>query len=290
MKELKFQNTKQLNVRKNGRSADAITPNFIYGCGGGCSTSYCYVERWDRPYIYVNENVDDILEACNAWVETQPWPKIPNQTDSQYYTLDIGCSTDVCLHWKNYNWIKIFEWFKAHPKLKATFATKYVNNNLLKFNSNQKVRIRFSLLPQIMSSILEPNTSNINIRINAIKRFQNAGYDVHLNFSPIVLYKGWIDDYKVLLQQIVESGSELTKIGLECIFLTHNKQQHERNIKCGNFESEKLIWTPELQENKVSEYGGHNVRYNHKVKPIAIKTFTNLLTEYLPMCQIRYIF
>lgn len=28
------QNTKTLHIRPNGRSADYITPNFIYGCAG----------------------------------------------------------------------------------------------------------------------------------------------------------------------------------------------------------------------------------------------------------------
>lgn len=39
------QNTKTLHVRPNGRSADYITPNFLYGCAGGCRNSYCYVMR-----------------------------------------------------------------------------------------------------------------------------------------------------------------------------------------------------------------------------------------------------
>jgi hypothetical protein len=35
------QNTKTLLTRDNGRSSDAISPNFVYGCAGGCLSSYC---------------------------------------------------------------------------------------------------------------------------------------------------------------------------------------------------------------------------------------------------------
>ena len=38
------QNTKTLITRDNGRSSDAISPNFIYGCLGGCMKSYCVEE------------------------------------------------------------------------------------------------------------------------------------------------------------------------------------------------------------------------------------------------------
>lgn len=39
------QKTKTLITRDNGRSADAITPNFVYGCLGGCMKSYCVEEN-----------------------------------------------------------------------------------------------------------------------------------------------------------------------------------------------------------------------------------------------------
>ena len=38
------QNTKTLITRNNDRSSDAISPNFVYGCLGGCMSSYCVEE------------------------------------------------------------------------------------------------------------------------------------------------------------------------------------------------------------------------------------------------------
>ena len=48
------QSTKTLKTRDNGRSADAISPNFIYGCLGGCMKSYCYVGRYNHDKVYIN--------------------------------------------------------------------------------------------------------------------------------------------------------------------------------------------------------------------------------------------
>ena len=84
------QKTKTLVTKDNGRSSDAVSPNFIYGCLGGCMKSYCYVGRFNHNKVYINDNTDDILISINSWLMKQRWPKIPNQTDSKYYTVEIG--------------------------------------------------------------------------------------------------------------------------------------------------------------------------------------------------------
>jgi spore photoproduct lyase len=108
------QKTKTLITRDNGRSADAITPNFVYGCLGGCLQSYCYVARFNKDKVYLNQNTEAILKSVNNWIENKPWPKVPNQTDDTYYTFDIGCSTDVPLLSKHYDWQKVFNYFNYH--------------------------------------------------------------------------------------------------------------------------------------------------------------------------------
>ena len=291
MPQILTRNTRTLHIRPNGRSADFITPNFIYGCAGGCRNSYCYVMRHNHESIYVNENIDQILSLIHKHIETLS-PKVANQTDDQYWTYDIGCSTDVGLHWKHTDWLKVFDFFKENPSAKATFATKYVNPKLLDFDPRQKVRIRFSLMPQNISSILEPKTSPILERIKAVNTFIEAGYDVHLNFSPIVAYEGWLEEYEDLFQCLDVHVKEIYKpfVKAECIFLTHNAHQHERNILANRLESESLIWKPEIQENKVSEYGGDAVRYKRGVKSNFIQRWVALHKKVIPWNIVRYIF
>lgn len=291
MVQLISRSTKTLHVRPNGRSADFITPNFIYGCAGGCRNSYCYVMRHNYESVYVNENIDEIVEVINKHINNLP-SKIPNQIDEKYWTYDIGCSTDVSLHWKHTDWFKIFKFFKGHPKAKATFATKYVNAKMLDFNPEGKVRIRFSLMPTSISRILEPKTSQISERIKAINTFIEAGYEVHINFSPIVAYTGWLDDYALLFRELNSTIDNQYKpaIKAECIFLTHNIIQHERNINHGNNESENLIWKPEIQENKISQYGGEAIRYKAYIKKNFIQRWSALHKSIIPWNIIRYIF
>lgn len=278
------QKTKTLTTRDNGRSSDAISPNFIYGCLGGCMSSYCYVGRYNHDKVYVNENIEQIMTSVGKWVYKQPWPKTPNQVDPVYHTIDIGCSTDVPLMGKHYNWQRVFDFFNMHDRLKSTFATKYPTMFLpMKYDLvKDKHRIRVSLMPQKYSSILEPNTDLIGSRIAEIPKLQEV-MEVHINFSPIIYTEGWLNEYRKLFQEIKAAGID-TKC--ECIFLTHNVHQHERNSELVR----DLIWRPDIQESKDSQYAADNIRYQWQLKKQMVKDFISLYSEYFNPAGIRYIF
>ena len=184
----------------------------------------------------------------------------------------------------------LFNFFKAHDDILGTFATKYVNKTLLEFNPKEKIRIRFSMMPEKKRALHEPNTSTIEERINAIDKFKDAGYDVHLNFSPIIVYKGWLDDYEQLFKTIDKKVKNKEGVFAECIFLTHNKKMHYDNIVKGKEEQEYDLWDPKLQENKTSEYGGANVRYKSRIKKHFIDKFIEEHDKVIPWNKIRYIF
>ena len=292
MATLKHQRTKTLTIKPNERSSDFVTPNFIYGCLGGCRNSYCYVMRYNYDTVFVNDNLEEILAKLEKHVALQHFPKPANQVDPQYWTYDIGCSTDISLHWKHYDWQRVFDFFKHNEKAKATFATKYVNEALLEYDPQKKVRIRFSLMPQSLSNHLEPKTSLIRERIAAIRTFSERGYEVHLNFSPIVVYEGWLEEYRALFEEIALAVPPklYPEVAAECIFLTHNPWQHERNLERGFTSSEALLWQPQMQETKRSQYGSEGVRYKVPLKREYIKDWVALHSQVIPWNTIRYIF
>lgn len=292
MPKLKRQRTKTLSIKANERSSDFVTPNFIYGCLGGCRNTYCYVMRYNYEQVFINENLEEILGKLEGHLARLPFPKPPNQVDPTYWTYDIGCATDICLHWKHYPWARVFGFFKKHPHAKATFATKYVNTELHSYQPDKKVRIRFSLMPQAISSLLEPHTSPVAERLAAIVPFADAGYEVHLNFSPIVVYEGWLEQYRQLFQAVAAAVPARLReeVKTEAIFLTHNPWQHQRNLERGMAASEALLWQPSQQEEKLSQYGSQALRYKIPLKREWITQWQQLHQEVIPWNGIRYIF
>jgi spore photoproduct lyase len=285
-KLIKKINRKSMLIRPSGRSTDFISPSFGYGCLYDCS--YCYMKRHKPKGLDIAENIEDILTTVNNHAYFTPVDK-PNQTHPVLTTYDISCNEDFALHAKFYDWQKIFEFFKNHPLAMGSFATKYVNPDFISYDPNKKVRIRYSLMPQHMSDKHEPNTSKILDRIKAVDAFIDAGYEVHLNFSPVIVYKGWRKDYKELFEMVNEYIDYKDEVLAEVIFLTHNKKKHLANLK-NHAEAEKDLWIPEIQQNKISQYGGENLRYELSLKKKFIEQFTAIHDSIIPWNKIRYIF
>jgi spore photoproduct lyase len=275
-------------IRPSGRSTDYISPSCGFGCLYNCS--YCYLKRHKPEGLDIATNTVDILTAIDhhSWFADA---EKPNQTHEQYITYDISCNEDFALHAKQHEWQKIFGFFRDHSRAMASFATKYVNPALLTFDPKQKVRVRFSLMPIEYSLMLEPNTSNIWHRIYAINDFIEAGYDVHINFSPVIVGKDWLDKYRLLFAMVdtVVKPEYKDRVKAEVIFMTHNEQKHKYNLK-HNLPGEDLLWVPQVQESKVSQYGGTNIRYKHDVKAEYIRQWTAVHDEVIPWNTIRYIF
>tara|TARA_B100000131_G_scaffold56879_1_gene52126 strand:- start:158 stop:1018 length:861 start_codon:yes stop_codon:yes gene_type:complete len=286
---MKYVQRKAMTIRESGRSSDYITPSFGFGCLFKCT--YCYMRRHVPKGLTIANNPEDILIAIEKHCEDLPWPKKPNQTHDEYYTYDFSCNEDFVLHAKYHDWKLIFDYFKNHEKAFGTAATKYVNKSLLDYDPDRKVRIRFSLMPQVLSDKLEPGTSKILDRIKAINQFYDAGYDVHVNYSPIIMYENHGDDYNELFELVDKyvDNSIKPEVKAESIFLTHNQKLHKYNVD-NNVKGEDLLWKPELQENKVSQYGGKNIRYKWEDKRTYINSFKANHHSVIPWQQIRYIF
>lgn len=280
---------KSMTIRPSGRSTDFISPSFGHGCLYNCS--YCYMKRHKPEGLSVATNTMDILTEIDHHVWFADVEK-PNQT-GDFITYDISCNEDFALHAKYHEWEKIFAFFRDHPLAMGSFATKYVNEDLLKFNPEGKIRVRFSLMPEKWRKILEPNTSPIDLRLNAVPRFIDAGYEVHLNFSPVIVHDNWLTEYEFLFH-LIKRHSHVNDwnndaVKAEVIFLTHNESKHKHNL-ANQFPGEDFLWRPDIQESKISQYGGDNIRYKHDLKAEYIKQFTELHDEIIPWNTIRYIF
>ena len=277
---------KSMIIRESNRSSDFISPSFGFGCLLECT--YCYMKRHRPKGLQYATNTNQILDEINSHVLFTSIEK-PNQTHPFYTTYDISCNEDFALHSKYYDWQSIFEFFKDHNKAMATLATKIIPNNFLEYNPNEKVRIRFSMMPQDLSTILEPNTAPIIDRIKAVNTFRNAGYDVHLNFSPVVYYKNWIREYEKLFKMVDDIVEDKENVLAEVIFLTHNVKKHEYNL-ANNIGKEDLLWQPDFQEAKESQYGSRNIRYRYGIKREMIELFKSAHKRIIPWNTIRYIF
>ncbi|BCY12133.1 spore photoproduct lyase family protein [Actinoplanes sp. L3-i22] len=283
---------KTLTARPNGRSADFIAPSTANGCAMACA--YCYVPRhkgYSNP-ITVFANIEKIAAYVSGHASRQGPKPAPNECDPLAWVYDIGensdCSVDARISDNVRDLVELFRWM---PGAKASFATKHVNRELLDWDPRGRTRIRFSLMPQADAKILDIRTSPIDQRIAAIDDFVAAGYEVHVNFSPVVVRDGWLADWAALLDQLDAGIGPAAKkqLAAEVIFLTHNRELHEVNLGW-HPKAEELIWRPALQQPKLSQNGSWNVRYRTGEKGRYVAALLDLIAARTPYLHVRYAF
>jgi spore photoproduct lyase family protein len=283
---------KSLSARPNGRSSDFIAPSTSNGCAMACA--YCYVPRrkgYANP-ITVFTNIDKITRYLRGHVARQGVKPEPDQVDPHAWVYDIGensdCSVDAVV---SDNVADLVATFRELPTAKASFATKFVNRDLLGYDPRGRTRIRFSLMPERDSKLLDIRTSSIGERVAAVDDFVEAGYEVHLNLSPIVLREGWERDWADLLQRLDdELGAPFKRqAAAEIIMLTHNRDLHEVNLGW-HPKAEEVLWRPELQQAKRSQSGMWNVRYRNDHKREGVQRLQDLIAAHAPWLRVRYAF
>jgi spore photoproduct lyase family protein len=281
-----------LSTRPNGRSADWIAPGASNGCAMACA--YCYVPRrkgFANP-ITLFTNIEAIVAHVRRHVRAQGPKPEPNQCDPEAWVYDIGengdCSVDalVCD-----NTADLIDAFKTLPTAKASFATKFVNPDLLALDPRGRTRVRFSVMPADDARLLDVRTSPVPERIAAAADFLDAGYEVHFNLSPVVLRPGWERDWADLLAHLddVLPARVKEQAAAEIIMLTHNRSLHEVNLGW-HPRAEDLLWQPDIQETKRSQNGALNVRYALETKQRALARLRDLLERHAPWLRIRYAF
>jgi spore photoproduct lyase family protein len=283
---------KSPRIRPNGRSSDFIAPSLANGCAMSCA--YCYVPRrkgFANP-ITTFANIEQVLRATERHIARQGRKPAANQCDPVDWVYDIGensdCSVDA---WVSDNVRDVVELFARTDGAKASFATKAVNRDLLGYDPRGGTRVRFSLMPRDVSRLVDVRTHPIEHRIAAIDDFVEAGYEVHVNLSPVIVHDGWLEAWDELLGELDAGVGPAAKAQLaaEVIFLTHNDRLHEVNLGW-HPRAEELLWTPDVQEPKRSQTGGWNVRYRRGWKGARVRELLALIERRAPWLRVRYAF
>ena len=276
---IKVQNTRTLVTKPNNNSANCIAPNVIYGCFGGCVDTYCYMSRYNGRRVFVNKNVDQIFQSVVEWEKT--FYKEPDQQDPIYTMVDVACNSDLVLMQKHMPepLIDYLKRYDDHPRLNSTMATKYPGLLKLDVNHfNKPPRVRVSLMPQKYSNILEPKMQNILSRIEDVNRLKDLGWQVHINYSPLVFHIAWKELYYELFSKVKEIAG-INKC--EVIALTNHKQQMAR---ASDLAKELMRRSSEIKN------ASGVMRYPLRHKTRLLNEFKDIYKEFFPLDTIRYIF
>jgi DNA repair photolyase len=216
----------------------------------------------------------------------------PNQVDPRDWVYDLGENGDLSVDALISDNVRdLVALFRTLPNAKGSFATKGVTPALLGYDPQGRTRIRMSLMPHGMAKRLDVRAPSIAERMAFVPELHRAGYEVHLNFSPVVLHEGWEAEWTALFAELdaVLPAALKQQLAAEIIMLTHNEALHDVNL-AWHPKAEEMLWRPDIQEEKRSEAGGVNLRYRTGWKGRWLARFQALLAQHMPYCRVRYAF
>ena len=189
---------------------------------------YCYVPRrkgYANP-ITVFTNIEQILAHLRRHVAEQGAKPEPNQCDPAAWVYDLGensdCSVDALVSDNVTDLI-------AHVPRPAD-GQGVVRDQVRQPRPARRRPAGPHPHPVLADAARRrpaarrPHHARSPSGSPPIDDFVAAGYEVHLNFSPVVLRAGWIDDWTELLRRLDDELSAAAKAQAACevIFLTHN--------------------------------------------------------------------
>jgi DNA repair photolyase len=118
----------------------------------------------------------------------------------------------------------------------------------------------------------------ISDRIKDVNRLKDLGWEVHINYSPVIFYPGWEELYDDLFNEVKLIAGENK---CEVIALTNHALQMSRS----NELAQKLMrFSSEIKNNEKI------MRYPLSYKTKWLNTFKYLYSQYFDLNTIRYIF
>jgi DNA repair photolyase len=133
-------------------------------------------------------------------------------------------------------------------------------------------------MPQPYSDVLEPKMQKIESRIADVNRLKELGWEVHLNFSPLVFMPGWSKHYDQLFKRVKELAGENK---CEVIALTNHVNQM---IKASDEAREIMKYSDEVKNRSGV------MRYPLAKKHKLLAMFKEIYSNHFDIKTIRYIF
>ena len=118
----------------------------------------------------------------------------------------------------------------------------------------------------------------IESRIADVNRLKELGWEVHINYSPLVFYPGWKEEYDKLFIQVKEHAG-INKC--QVIALTN----HTNQMAKASIEAQDMM----KYSSEVKNQSGV-MRYPLIHKSRLLREFKEIYSKYFPLNTIRYIF
>lgn len=261
----------------NHKTSDFLVPYTSSGCTAMCMYCYlvCNYNKCSYLRLFVNRE-----EMLNKIIKTS------NQSEKEL-TFEIGSNSDLILENTITNNL---EWtipnFANNNRGYLTFPTKFdMVEPILNLDHKGRVIVRMSVNPENIIRRVEFGTSDLENRVKAINKLQEAGYKVGILIAPIIFVDNWKEEYENLLIFLQENLSSAVKKSafFELIFMTYSYVHKMINKEA--FPNAINLFNPEIMTGR----GRGKYMYKKETREKGEEFLRKTMKKYLPNVEILYI-
>lgn len=167
--------------------------NCLYDC------AYCFLNSYLNSFGIVQfTNTENIFTEIDAFSA--------DSDKEMIYRIGSGEYTDS-LMMDSISGIgkRLIEKCGAYPNIMIELKTKSKNiDHLLSIKNKGNAVLSWSLNTGKNVLKYEKDTSSVKERIEAASKACMAGFNIAFHFDPVIIYKGWEDDYKALIEELFD--------------------------------------------------------------------------------------
>jgi spore photoproduct lyase len=253
----------------------------VTSCPGMCEYCYLNTTLGKKPYIRVYVNIDEILERAGSYIRERA-PEV---------TVFEGAATSDPLPVEPWTGAlrQVIGFFGREEHGRFRFVTKFSEvNGLLDVRHNGHTRFRFSLNTDYVINKFEKGTPPLAERIAAAARVAGAAYPLGFIIAPILVYKGWQEEYTELFRELQSAVAYGVPADLTFEFITHRFTARAKTNILHIFPETKLPMDEEERRFKFGQFGYGKYIYPQDVFAGVQEHMYKLAGEFFPQARVEY--
>jgi len=168
--------------------------NTDLNCPMDCT--YCILQHYlDNPVMVSHVNTDDLWEQLDRFLY---------QHRSRFIRIGTGELGDsLALDDITERSKEFIAYFREKTRVNFELKTKTINtDNILCEKPADNIIIAWSLNTELMAKKEEKGAPAVKDRIEAAYEVQKKGFRVAFHFDPLILYRGWEQDYRDIIDRL----------------------------------------------------------------------------------------
>ena len=267
---------KTLNFKSCQPSADyrVVTGT---SCPGKCE--YCYLAKslGSASYVRVYVNIKEIKKAIKKHIR---------KGHGEVVTFEASSSSDpVAVEHLTGSLAQLINFFAGQPKGRLRVVTKFAFvDDLLELEHAGHTRFRFSINAPYIVDSFEHLTSPLEERMEGAAKIQQAGYPTGFIIAPLMIYQGWQEEYKTMLEQLQKKlpAPDSSELSFELIMYRFSTQA--KNLIEARFPNTKL----DLEKEKYHHKGFGKYVYPEAEAEKLREFITEQINNYFPQAEVEY--